>query len=152
MTTRREEFIEGMSYTLKDQKVQWCNLVTPDEFEGKKFWKLTIVLNSALAESMAEAGMPVKFTKDDTPLSILVVKRNCKTKKGKELAMPKVFDENGEEIDGSMVGDGSICDVNVTSRYVTVGGKEHCPTYLDSVTVKKLVVKNLGGGESPFGA
>jgi len=151
MTTRREEFVDGMSYTLKNMKVEWCKLVTPDEFEGKKFWTLMVMLPSSLAESMAEAGMNVKFTKDDTPRAYIQAKRNCKTKKGKQLTAPIVRDEDGEEIDGNIVGNGSVCDLNVNSRYCTVGGREHCPLRLDSVTVKKLVVYNAEGGESPFG-
>ncbi len=148
MKNRREEFIEGLSYTLKDQKVIWCKLVEPDEFEGKLFWKLTILLDKKLAKAMEDCGMNVKETKDDPPRLIISAKKNCETKKG-SLTAPSVLDESGEPLDGSLIGDGSICDVNVYSRYVMVGGREHCPMYLDSIVVKELVTNEVGG-ESPF--
>jgi len=150
MTTRREEFINGMSFTLESLEVIWCKLVTPDEFEGKKRWKLTAILPDALADSMEKAGMNVKVTKEDVPRRCIDSYRNCVTRKGKTLSMIKVMDESGAEIDGAIVGNGSVCDLNVSARYCTVGGKEHCPLRLDSVIVKKLVPYNVKGGESPF--
>ena len=152
MTTRREEFIEGMSYTLENMKVEWCKLVTPDEFEGKKKWCLNIMLTDKLAEDMSEAGMNVKFTKEDTPRPFVVAYRYTETKKGKAIPMPRCFDEAGLEMDGATIGNGSVCDINVNSQYCTVAGKEHCPLRLDSVVVKELVVYNKEGGESPFGS
>jgi hypothetical protein len=152
---KKPEFIEGKQFDLKNVKVQWCFLADPDtKFEH--CWKLTARLEESLATPMKQAGFNVKSSKDfkdfkagDDEYFYIECKSKCKTKEGKENKPPFVKGRDGRtDIDGSIVGNGSTCNVRIFARYAEVSGKLHLPAYLNGVQVVNLVEYNPNAFDS----
>ena len=142
---KRPEFEEGKQFDLKDVQVQWCYLAEPDtKFEH--CWKLTARLNESLAKSMMAAGFNVKhssalkdFEAGNDEYYYLECKSKCKTKEGKDNKPPFVKGRDGKtNVDGGVVGNGSICNVRIFAQYKEVSGTLHLPAYLNGVQVVTL--------------
>ena len=145
---KREEFIEGKQFELKNVPVEWCYLAEPDtKFEH--CWKLTARLEEPLAKSMKAAGFNIKLSSDmdrykegDDVYYFLEIKTKVKQKSGKENRPPYVCDREGNTMDGGIVGNGSRCIVRVFAQYKEVSGTLHLPAYLNGVQVLSLVKYN----------
>ena len=164
-----KDFIEGRKFTLSNVKVEWAYLVKPDKSFNKSIWKITGRLEEAMAMSMLDAGFNVKNTKDgnkfkagDAEYFFIECTKKTHTKEGKEMTPPDVKDRDGEtDVDGSRVGNGSVCNINIFARYTEVNGKTFLPAYLNAVQVLELVMYNPTGFQNvdepqvsndPFGA
>ena len=137
----KEKFMSGekIRHTLRDCTLEHPHLDRPDtRFEEDGPYKMNALLSEGMAKDMKEIGFNVKKNKDG--VSYIV----CKRKQG--LGRPPVNSSDDTPIDPKIVGNGSLCDVHVTTYKVKVGGKVHLPCYLDEVTITELI-EYTGGGE-----
>ncbi len=150
----KQEFIEGMPYTLSNMEIRHAHLKRTDTpvFEGKpgkEKWYVDALVEPAMAQSMLDSGMKVKPFSEDDPQQYIRATRLVKTTKGKAMKPPKITDmETGEPIDGDTIGDGSIVNLKVYSKYCKVMGQMYCPVRLNEVEVVKLVEYSRSDGES----
>ncbi len=148
-----KDFVEGRKFTLSNVKVEWAYLVKPDTSFNKSIWKITARLEEAMAKSMLDAGFNVKNTKDgkkfktgDAEYFFIECSKKTHKKDGSPMTAPAVKDRDGEtDMDGSKVGNGSLCNINVFAQYTEVNGQTYLPCYLNAVQVLELVVYNPTG-------
>lgn len=125
-----------------DGVFSWARLVTPEEFEGERFWSITVHPTNESLEKVRELqarGIMNKMKKNDDGYYVRF-KRNCfGKKKGVPFAMepPKVFNKEKQLIDGMKVGNGT----SGTIKLDCYGGdkpRKYFAARLDSIMVDEL--------------
>ena len=144
--TIREEFVKGKIIALPNLEVEWCHVQKPDTQFGKSQWEMTCRLPETLALEMKEVGFNVKkksqgknFKAGSEDYWFIVAYRKTQTAKGEPLTPPKIFKRDGQTIEEALIGNGSICNVKISAKYVEVSGEMKLPCRLISAQVVKLV-------------
>lgn len=137
---KNERFVEGTSFWIKNVTLFYAQVFehNPDDYEGKIRWKITAVLEPELADKMLNAGFDVR--QDDEGNRLLVCYRNKDLKNKKVNDPPVVKGPDGKIMDGSvLIGNGSVGDLLVWAKYVTVKKETFLPPYLNEVRVTELI-------------
>ena len=129
-------------FPLKNVIIRHPHLDKPDtEFDkgGDGKYKVCLILPEDVAKDMKYCGFNVrKF--DDGSEYITATRKPS-------LGKPEVVDEEGAVVSGTVIGNGSIADCEVTSKYWNIGSKPSQAVYIEKITITDLV-KYEGGSES----
>ncbi len=142
----KETFMSGeyVKFPLKNVILEWCHFVEPDtRFDKVGKFKCNAILGKKQAEDMEYIGFNIKTNADGQ--KYVVVKRSP------VLGPPTVEDTDGNSVDGSSVGNGSVATIYGSAKYMTVSGNNYLPVYMDKVVIEDLVIYS-GAGDSidPF--
>lgn len=129
---KREEFVEGMVFILKEVKCKWAKVHEPDDRYEEK-WTITAVLDNKLAEDLEDVGFNIKIDGDGD--KVLEVKTKVNKKNGTKNKAPQVVGSDGRTPFTDNIGNGSTVNIKVYAKYMTVSGKEFLPAYLNAVQV-----------------
>ncbi len=130
-------------YVLIDGTLSWARLIVPEEYEGDKFWSITIHPNSDSLEKVRDLqarGIMNKMKKDDDGYFIKF-KRPLfkKTKTGIIPFQPPVcFNKEKELIDGGKIGNGSTGSLKLEC-YGADKPRRYFAARLDSIMVYDLI-------------
>lgn len=122
---------------LYNVKVMFPKLVTPDNFKGKKSWKVNIYPMPDQMDDLKAEG--VRIRTDKAGNEYIIGQRNCISKKGEKVSPPEVVDMFKQPFD-RQVGNGSIC--NIIGSIIDLSKSEDYKGnmfYLQKVQVVKLV-------------
>lgn len=122
---------------LYNVKVMFPKLVTPDDYKGKKAWKVNIYPKADQLDDLRNAKVRIRTDKEG--VEYIVGQRNCISKKGEKVSPPEVVDMFKRTFVGQ-VGNGSIC--NVIGSVIDLSKNEDYKGdmfYLQKVQVVKLV-------------
>jgi hypothetical protein len=135
-------------------KVLWPKLGvnTEDNFnqDGQQ-WSITIVLDSDQAKKWraSKASPEIKVSEDG--VETIGVKRGCTFKKsGDAKAAPVVVDKFGDAVDTTIIGNGSVCNVEVSTYEYNFKGRAGVGSELRAVQVLELV--EYAGGDGGEGS
>lgn len=151
----KKEYREGyVKFRLNNLEVQWAHLLRPDTAFGGSKWCVEIILTDEYIEKYGKEGFTFKEKDGKT---ILKAKKNTQTAKCGEQSPPLVVGPDGRTPWTEDIGNGSVCNLNLSARAWKVGGKETISTYIESVQVVKHVAyesdsfEDLSGEEDiPF--
>ena len=132
-----DKFIEGTVMPIVNRPVKWAALVTPDT-KYESCWKMDIILTEEMATNLKAAGFACKQDNDGD--WILRAKKKTHKKNGEAMSPPRVVGADGQTAFTEMLGNGTICNVNLFCKYVEVNGKTYLPARLNEVQVVKHVV------------
>lgn len=132
------------AFPLKNVILQHPHLDVPDtKFDAVGAFKVNAILSEDVANDMAAVGFNVK-TNDDGQ-KFVVAKRKP------DLGAPPVVDEEGEPVNAATIGNGTIADLDVSTKYWNVGSRPSQALYLTKVTITDHVVYDGGESEELFG-
>lgn len=129
--------IQGGGYVpfpLRNVILRHPHLERPDtEFDptGDGKYKVCLILSEDMAKDMKDVGFNVRAFDDGSHY----VQATRKPSMGK----PEIVDEEGTVVSGSSIGNGSIADMDVTTKYWTVGSKPAQALYIEKITITDLV-------------
>ena len=126
-----KRFIAGDNITLRNVKVRWAHLQTPDTMY-KPMFSVECILEPADAAVLTELGMNVKDSEDGP---FIKAKTYVTTQAGKKNRPPRIVGKNPKEPFTDEVGNNSVCNVIIWAKYRKVKGEIHLPAYLDAVQV-----------------
>jgi hypothetical protein len=131
-------------------KIKWPKLGanTEDNFnqDGQQ-WSVTIVLDTEQAKKWraAKASPEIKVSEDGE--ETIGVKRGCTFKKsGDAKPAPIVVDKFGDSVDTTIIGNGSVCNVEVSTYEYNFKGRAGVGSELRAVQVLELVEYTGGDG------
>lgn len=104
--------------------------------EGK--YKVNAIVSDDVAEEMKYCGFDIKTNKDGQQFA------NPKRKEA--LGAPEVVDTDGNPVDTTKIGNGTIATIHCKCRHYNIGGKESLPIYIEKVVIEDLVVYDGGSG------
>lgn len=145
---------KGSSWKLPNVKIKWAKLVKPDT-KYEPVWCIDAIVSGQLKTDMAKAGFVIReyYKKEEdgtkTPQGefYLRIKKKVHNRTGEEQKHPWCRFEDGEDFDGEQLGNDSICDVELFSRYIEPPTGKQCSAWLNGVTIKKLEPKNAEADE-----
>ena len=129
-------------FALKNVILRHPHLERPDtEFDpsGDGKFKVCLIVPDDVADDMKACGFNVKSFDDGT--------RYVQATRKPSLGKPRVVDEDGNVVAGDSVGNGSIADVDLTTKYWNIGKEPSQALYIEKITVTDLV-QYEGGGEA----
>lgn len=129
-------------FPLKNVIIRHPHLDKPDNHfdpggDGK--YKVCLIVPEDVANDMQDCGFNVKSFDDGA--------KYIQATRKPSLGKPEVVAEDGTVVAGSEIGNGSIADVELTTKYWNIGSRPTQAIYLEKVTITDLV-KYEGGGES----
>ena len=131
-------------FPLKNVIIRHPHLERPDtEFDpsGDGKYKVCLIVAEDVANDMLACGFNVKSFDDGS--------RYVQATRKPSLGKPEIVDEDGTVVSGSVIGNGSIADADVTTKYWNMGGKPSQAVYIEKLTITDLV-KYEGGTEEGF--
>ena len=131
-----QKFVEGCILPIVNRPVKWAALTQPDT-RYESCWKMDIILTKEQADALTEAGFKVKTDKDGD--LILRAKKKTHRKNGEQMSAPRVVGRDGVTPFTEMLGNGTICNVNLYCKYVEVQGTTYLPARLNEVQVVKHI-------------
>lgn len=140
----KEHFGSGeyVKFKIESCILSWArHLATPDtEFDAVGKYKVTCTIGPDIANDMKYIGFNVK--EKDGEVFVVPTRQPA-------LGAPKVVDTDGNPVDPTTIGNGTVATVECTARSVKVAGKTHLPIYIEKVIVEDLVTyEGTGEGES----
>jgi len=129
-------------FPLKNVIIRHPHLDKPDtHFDqgGDGKFKVCLIVPEDVASDMAAVGFNVR-TFDDGAKYVQATRKPS-------LGPPEVVDESGSVVSGSSIGNGSIADCELTTKYWNIGAKPSQAVYIEKLTITDLV-KYEGGAES----
>ena len=142
----KQKFQTGayVPFPLKNVIIRHPHLDKPDtEFDpsGDGKYKVCLIIPEETAEDMAAVGFNVK-TFDDGSHYVQATRKPS-------LAKPEIVDEEGNVISGTIIGNDSVADADVTTKYWNIGSKPSQALYIEKLTITDLV-KYEGAEDSDF--
>jgi len=153
-----------MSNVIKNVEIFWAKLDPSnpvDPFKsGKLVWEVQMrTADKAIASEWKKRGMKPKALEDNgATIYVCTVKKIAQNKKGQPLTPPRVVDAKLNPVDPTIIGNGSIVNLQVSPREWEMGGNSGVVFDLMAVQVIKLVeytgsslefdVVDLGGDSS----
>lgn len=136
-----------VSFPIRNCILEWAqHLNEPDitEWDPIGKFKVNAIISDEVAEEMKYVGFNVKKNKDD--------QQYVQPKRKVALGKPIVVDTDGNPVDASKIGNGTIATIECTCKHFKIGGNESLPIYIEKVIIEDLV-EYEGGSESvdPFG-
>lgn len=130
-TMNDPRFEAGETLAIKNVPVRWAHLINPDTMYQPQ-WSVEMLLNAADAKQMKALGFNVKDSEDGP---FLKAKSVVTTRGGKVNRKPVLVGPDPAVPFEEEVGNGSVCNVLVYAKYVTVSGKKYLACYLNGVQV-----------------
>jgi len=134
-----------VSFPLNNGILEWAqHLGTPDitEWDPIGKYKVNCIVSDEVAEEMKYVGFAIKKNKDD--------QQYVQPKRKVALGKPLVVDTEGNPVDPSKIGNGTIATIECSCKYYKIGGNESLPIYIEKVIIEDLV-EYEGGGASAAG-
>lgn len=132
------------NFPLKNVILQYPHLAEPDtKFDAVGAFKVNCIIADDVASDMEHCGFNVK--ENDDGQKYVVVKRKP------NLGAPTVVDTNGDDVDARSIGNGSIADVEVSTKYWDVGSRPSQSLYIQKITITDLVTYESQDSEELFG-
>ncbi len=137
--------------SFRNKKVQWARLNEPDEYKGKKSWKLQMIYDmtdpteKAEATALKKAGFNVR---EKNGITFLEVKKAVDEKHPEK--KPYVVGPDGKTPFTEDIGNGSVVNVNASAHHWDVC--ETITLYITGVQVVNHVVYEKGAGFDAIGA
>lgn len=134
-----------MSNVIRNVEIHWAKLdpANPvDPFDtGKLVWELQMrTADKAVAKEWKALGFSVKpWENDGATYYICTVKKLARSNAGKDLTPPRVVDGKLQPVDPTIIGNGSVANIQVSPREWKVGGKSGVVLDLMAVQITKLV-------------
>jgi len=129
-----------VKFELKDVILEYPHLHEPDtRFDAVGKYKVNCIIPDDVASDMEYIGFNVKVN-DDGQKYVIVQRKP-------HLGQPKVT-QDGNAVDTRKIGNGSIANVEVSARSVTVAGRTHLPIYIEEIKIDDLVVYEGAGGST----
>lgn len=133
-----------VSFPLKNVILQYPHLATPDtKFDAVGAYKVNAIIPDDIADDMEAVGFNVKENDDGQKYIV------CKRKPS--LGAPTVVDENGNAVNPENIGNGTIADLELQTKYWTVGKNPTQAVYISKVIITDLVIYEGDAGEELFG-
>ena len=141
----REKFQDGAyhKFPLNNVILRHPHLDKPDtKFDpgGDGKYKVACIVSSDVAADMDACGFNVKSF-DDGEQYVTATRKPS-------LGKVEIKDDTGVVISGATIGNGSVANVTVTTKYWNVGSKPSQALYLEDITITDLV--KYDGGEEGF--
>ena len=132
-----------MSNVIKDVELFWVKLDPQNPVDpfssGNLVWEIQMrTEDKKIAGAWKKRGLPVRELEDDN-IYVCNVKKLAKNSKGDDLTPPRVVDGKLNAIDPTIIGNGSIANVQVSPREWAMGGKTGVVFDLMAVQVTKLL-------------
>ena len=132
-----------MSNVISNVELFWVKLdpETPvDPFSsGKLVWELQMrTSDKKVAKVWKDKGLPVRELEDERAFACNV-KKLAKNSKGDSLTPPRVVDGKLKPLDPTIIGNGSIGNIQLSPREWAMGGKSGIVFDLMAVQVTKLI-------------
>ena len=131
-------------FPLNNVILQHPHLDKPDtKFDpgGDGKFKVNCIISDDVAEDMTYCGFNVKTNDDGTKFVV------CSRKPS--LGKPEIVDDLGQVVSGGSIGNGSVADLKVTTKYWNQGGQPAQAIYMEKITITDLV-KYEGGTDDDF--
>jgi len=133
-----QKYADGyVKFKLTNIKVFWAKVHEPDtKFEHK--WSVDCHLEDGLAGELKKLGFAVndKTLKDGTVIkNLFKVTKKVRTAKGVENKPPQVVGADGRTPHTEQIGNGSICNLNLSAKAWPIKGTWILSAYLDGVQV-----------------
>lgn len=122
---------------LKNAKVAWAKLVTPDYYKGNKKWVINIYPEPVQLRDLKNENVRIRTDKNGT--EYVISSRNCISGKGEKVDPPVVVDMFKQPF-SKMIGNNSIC--NIICDVIDLSKNDDFKgnmLYLKKVQVVKLV-------------
>lgn len=146
ISKRCAAFDNGKTFTIPAVKVQWLHLAEVDTAFNKRQWSLNVILSPKQAEEFKEVGFNVKVNKDGDSY-IQPYKKETTSAGLQKPPRVKMKDEGTSVGD---IGNGSVLNVEVYAKYMTINNTEMLVCYLNGVEVVELVEYKSDDTEIPF--
>lgn len=129
-------------------KAKWAKVVKPqiDEFNPEGLWSVELEVDEDTANLLKDNGVKPKKGEETS----FVFKRKTKSRKGTEITPPLIFDAQGEPWDGSLIGNGSTINVDVSFYTHPASGQYGLGKWLNAVQVVEHIPYEGGGAHNPF--
>lgn len=131
----KEQFQSGdyINLPLKNVLLHWAKLDKPDtQFDSVGKYKVNAVLPEQVAEDMKYCGCNIKKMETGD----MFIQPTRKPSLGK----PIVVDEDGNDVDASTIGNGTLATIEGSLKGCKVAGKTHVPYYISKVIIHDLVI------------
>lgn len=144
---------------LKGKKAMWSKLGTPEKKYGSDDtqWSIDLVLSDDESRKWVRAGLAQKerfMDVDGVEVPVIKLKKDTHWKKSGEAKTPvKVVDAYGQDVDARLIGNGSIVNVQYSTRDWEFQGRKGKSAELVAVQVIELVQfsgKSSAGDEFEF--
>ena len=144
---------------LKNKKAMWSKLGTPEKKYGSDDtqWSIDLVLSDDESRKWVRAGLAQKerfMDVDGVEVPVIKLKKDTHWKKSGEAKTPvKVVDAYGQDVDPRLIGNGSIVNVQYSTRDWEFQGRKGKSAELVAVQVIELVQfsgKSSAGDEFEF--
>ena len=144
---------------LKGKKAMWSKLGTPEKKYGSDDtqWSIDLVLSDDESRKWVRAGLAQKerfMDVDGVEVPVIKLKKDTHWKKSGEAKTPvKVVDAYGQDVDPRLIGNGSIVNVQYSTRDWEFQGRKGKSAELVAVQVIELVQfsgKSSAGDEFEF--
>jgi len=135
---------EKRNYRIDNVELNWAKLAKPVSPFGTLQWELQIATtDEALAKTLSEEHFNVK-EKDGK--FIVSLKRKAIKADGSENKPVNVVDASNKQMDPTIIGNGSVGNIQVFQYPYEVSGRKGIATTLSGVQVVKLVEYNPNTG------
>jgi len=134
----------SMSNVIKNAELFWVKLDPSNPVDpfssGKLVWEIQMrTSDKKEAAAWKKKGLPVRELEEEKGTFACNVKKLAKNAKGDALTPPRVVDGKLQPIDPTIVGNGSVGNVQLSPREWAMGGKSGVVFDLMAVQVVKLV-------------
>lgn len=137
---RDKRFISGENIVLKSVRVKWAHLHSPDT-KYNPMYSVDVMLDADDSKELKGLGVNVRDSEDGPWIKVLTY---VTTKAGKKNRQPRVVGLDPKVPFTEEIGNGSICNILMWSKYVKVDGEWKLPTYLEAVQVIEHVPYTAG--------
>lgn len=136
---------------LENVEVQWARLGSNAGTKYRsqeKEWSINVLLDDDKADKWKKLGTSPKL-KEENGVKFVKLTKDCVWKKsGDPKKPPMVVDQFGEEVDPTIIGNGSKCNVQFSVRDWEYQGDKGKSAELVAVQVMDLVEYHGGGGDT----
>lgn len=135
---------------IRNARVKYARVIRPGKAYDSSLpdeWSINIYPTDEDRDTLMAHGVNPKEDKEGN--EYWLAKRSTKTKAGKDAKPVPVVNGRKEPVSED-IGNGSVCNINVTMFPWTKGRQKGVKLYLNAVQVVNLVPYNSGGGADDF--